>query len=143
MTACLRDTLDSVECSAQEIINRTKSHRLDNPLEAFELKTLINIRLQDLARHKEIALEAGILSADDAAEIMGLEARLAISLAKCELYLASPEKYREFVVHKKALVNRWTRRLTRVGFVSIAVLTVLIGMKVLRTLRPTIQRFDL
>lgn len=46
MTIALRETLELVEESVNDIAKRTSGKLLDNPLDAAALKTLIHVRLQ-------------------------------------------------------------------------------------------------
>ncbi|XP_022660839.1 uncharacterized protein LOC111250217 isoform X3 [Varroa destructor] len=79
-----------------------QAQTIANPLHAIELKLLIETRLQDLAKLKELTLSERA-SDDTLEEIMRLETALHQALARCHLFMENREMYGKFVIHKHML----------------------------------------
>ncbi|XP_022690795.1 uncharacterized protein LOC111261504 isoform X2 [Varroa jacobsoni] len=89
-----------VDHSISLIIKQAQT--IANPLHAIELKLLIETRLQDLAKLKELTLSERA-SDDTLEEIMRLETALHQALARCHLFMENREMYGKFVIHKHML----------------------------------------
>ena len=125
-----------------------QAQTIANPLHAIELKLLIETRLQDLAKLKELTLSERA-SDDTLEEIMRLETALHQALARCHLFMENREMYGKFVIHKhmlrfnETIVERWSRRITRLSYFAIPVLLGILAFRGLRTIGPHIRSLDL
>ncbi|XP_022660838.1 uncharacterized protein LOC111250217 isoform X2 [Varroa destructor] len=135
-----------VDHSISLIIKQAQT--IANPLHAIELKLLIETRLQDLAKLKELTLSERA-SDDTLEEIMRLETALHQALARCHLFMENREMYGKFVIHKhmlrfnETIVERWSRRITRLSYFAIPVLLGILAFRGLRTIGPHIRSLDL